>query len=390
MQAVSSLHDARINASNILLEMTIDEYIGIAKEITENNIFQRRRVGSSKTVYSLLKQDLMRECVIPPIVLALTSGSNSFHHDLNAFPEYLRENKNHLVILDGLQRTYTIFDLINELEKSGNSEDLAKVRKNKIRVEVYVGLNRLGILYRMLTLNTGQTPMSLRQQIEILYLDYIGVGIEGIELIRETDDKPATQLNQYNFKDVVEGFNAYLDRDELPIEKADILENISSLEKLSKENQSSDLFKSYITSWHHFITKIDSLFGPARLGEDYLVRNASPFGKSAQQVFKKAQAMSGFGAAAGKMFDFGMISSFADLNDAIDRIEIEEKDKVEFLEVINDAHDWIKTSTKKIGNAQRSYFHYFFRDLLNKEADSFARPMDAAQSALRKYQSQNL
>lgn len=388
MKAISSLRDSRINATNVLVEMSIQEYSSLAADITKNNVFQRRRVGSSKTVYSLLKQDLLRECVIPPIVLALTSASTDFDSDnLESFPGYLASNKEHLVILDGLQRTYTILDLISDLERAGDSENLDRLRANKIRVEFYVGLNRIGILYRMLTLNTGQTPMSLRQQIEILYLDYIDSCVEGVELLRETDNRPATQIHQYNFKDVVEGFNAYLDRDELPIEKSDILENISSLEKLSRENQTTDLFRSYITAWHKFILKMNQLCADAKLEDEYLSRNSSPFGKNALQVFKKPQAMSGFGAAVGKMIDFETIKSFDDLVAIIDEMTID--NPVELLEEINNSLDWIKVNTKKIGNAQRSYFQYFFRDLINKDSDSFRRPSLAASSALRKYQSQN-
>ena len=121
-------------------------------------------------------------------------------------------------------------------------QDLALLRQGKklmdnmIRVEIYVGLNRLGILYRMLTLNTGQTPMSLRQQIEMLYLDYRSTSIDNIDLIRGSEGRVANGISQYNFRDVIEGFNAYLDRDELPIDKADVVENIKSLEKLSTEN----------------------------------------------------------------------------------------------------------------------------------------------------------
>lgn len=388
MKAISSLRDSRINATNVLVEMTIGEYSDLARDITKNNDFQRRRVGSSKTVYSLLKQDLLRECVIPPIVLALTSSSTEFNRgNLDSFPDHVVNNKEHLVILDGLQRTYTILDLISDLERAGDSESLNRLKSNSIRVEFYVGLNRIGILYRMLTLNTGQTPMSLRQQIEILYLDYIDAELDGIELLRESDDRPATQIHQYNFKDVVEGFNAYLDRDELPIEKSDILENISSLEKLSKENQTTDLFQAYINSWHKFVTKIDSLCRDSKLDEMYLEKNNSPFGKNVLQIFKKPQAMSGFGAAVGKMIDFEMIKDFDDLVVIIQDINIE--NPIDFLEEINNSLDWIKANTKKIGNAQRSYFQYFFRDLIHKDSDSFKKPQLAAGSALRKYQSQN-
>jgi hypothetical protein len=38
----------------------------------------------------------------------------------------------------------------------------------------------------MLTLNTGQTPMSLRQQIEMLYFDYLdNAGLPNVKFVRE-------------------------------------------------------------------------------------------------------------------------------------------------------------------------------------------------------------
>jgi len=56
------------------VELTVQEYIDLAKDIIHKNDFQRKRVSSAKSVYSLLKADLKRGCVIPPIVLALTSS----------------------------------------------------------------------------------------------------------------------------------------------------------------------------------------------------------------------------------------------------------------------------------------------------------------------------
>ena len=107
------------------------------------------------------------------------------------------ERKNELVILDGLQRTYTLVDLEQELIASGDETSLKSFYGHKIRIEVYVGINRLGILYRMLTLNTGQTPMSLRHQIEMLYLDYSKTPPPGITLIREADNRPTTEISDY-------------------------------------------------------------------------------------------------------------------------------------------------------------------------------------------------
>lgn len=388
IRAVSVLEDHRINAYNVLFEISIERYRELTRDVLKKNEFQRRRVRSSKTVYSLLRSDLQRQCVIPPVVLAVTTEIGGLAAtDHPGFQDLLTENADHIVILDGLQRTYTILDLVADLEAS-NDPGLAAVLSSKIRVEVYFGINRLGILYRMLTLNTGQTPMSLRQQIEILYLDYLGARPSGVELIREADDRAAAGENQFNFKDVVEGFNSYLDRDELPIEKSDILENINSLEKLSKENQSSELFEKYLEALSLFVSRVNDLSGRVELSADYLEANSSPFGKNILQVFKKPQAFSGFGAAVGKLIDVGAVNSFDGIIAQINDLEIDAP--MEFLEEINTSLIWLKGNTKKIGNAQRSYFSYFFRDLFNPESDSFSDVLACSKSALRKYQGQNM
>jgi len=392
MKVASHLKDHRIDATNTLIEMEIGEYELLIKGVLDKNIFQRKRVRSSKTVYSLLKQDLMRQCVIPPVVLALTTSIRDYDDrvagDGDRFLGDVRGAAESLVILDGLQRTYTILDLLTELSNKNDEESLKAVRSSKIRVELYVGLNRLGILYRMLTLNTGQTPMSLRQQIEILYLDYIESGVDGVELLRESEGKVANRIDQYNFKDVVEGFNAYLDRDELPIEKADILENINSLEKLSKENQSTELFEKYLEALHKFVTRVDGLCVGAELSQEYLEKNSSPFGKKALQIIKRPQAMSGLGAAIGKLIDYEAVKNVDEIIHIIDALQV--SDPEEFLEEINNSLDWIKGNASKIGNAQRTFFSFYFRDLFNKDSDSYADLVGASKSALRKYQSQNM
>lgn len=389
MKVASQLHDARINAKNVLLDITIAEYEVLVKGVLQNNEFQRKRVRSSKTVYSLLRSDLLIGCVIPPVVLALNSdvALTDFAND-EEVADTISDNAESLVILDGLQRTHTIIDLLHDLRREGDETQVKKVEESKIRVEVYIGLNRLGILYRMLTLNTGQTPMSLRQQIEILYLDYIDTNVNGVELIREAEGRTASKINQFNFKDVVEGFNAYLDRDELPIDKANILENINSLEKLSKENKSTELFEKYLEAISLLVATVADLCEGAELSADYLERNGSPFGKSVTQIFKRPQAMSGLGAALGKLIDFEVIDSVDEAILSIKKLEVDSAD--EFLEEMNNSLDWLKNNTTKIGNAQRTFFSFYFRDLLNRDSDSYADLLRASKTALRKYQSQNL
>ncbi|MEK6983998.1 MAG: hypothetical protein AABX33_05470 [Nanoarchaeota archaeon] len=209
MKVISKFMDNRINARNYLIEIEIKEYLTLAKKILEKNEYQRKRVKSSNTIYSLLKEDLKKGCLIPPIVLA-SSKENVTGEEITE--EMLKEElkEGNFLILDGLQRTYTLLDLEKELLMSQDNELLEQVTKRKLRIEIYYGINRLGVLYRMLTLNTGQTQVSLRHQIEILYLDYLQSDVGRIKLLREIDEEVTTEIGKYRFKDVVEGFNSYL------------------------------------------------------------------------------------------------------------------------------------------------------------------------------------
>ena len=385
MKAISQIKDGRIDAWNFLLEISIDEYLNLVNDVIDKNDFQRKRVRSSKTVYALLKEDLKLGCIIPPLVIAL---SNTAKTDLNMgnISSYVIENKKDLLILDGLQRTLTINDLLNEL--SEDSIALDKVKNHKIRLELYVGINRLSILYRMLTLNTGQTPMTLRQQIEMLYMDYLEQQkIPYVSLIRETDSKTARKFGEYNFHEIIDGFNAYLDREPSPMVRSDILDNIKSLEKLSKENQNIDLFESYIQAYHKLLEKILNLSpDDVTLPDEYIEKN-DIFDKTASRIFRKPQVMSGFGAALGKLIDFEVIENIDSSVSLIENLVI--TDANEFLEKINKYLAEIKKKSKKIGTSQREFFMIYFRILFNKGTDSYLNLTDTCDAAYKKYEQEN-
>lgn len=383
MKIASTLVDGRINATNYLIEVSIGDYMDIARRVVENNEFQRKRVSNSKTVYSLLKSDIVQGCVIPPIVLAISS-SGPTHLDDSNVRDVLNQHIDSLMILDGLQRTHSFIDLEDEFKRRGDEAGLAAYRALPIRCEIYLGINRLGILYRMLTLNTGQTPMSLRQQIEMLYMDYAKEEIDGVTLSKEADGKKATGLSTYNFKEVIEGFNCYLERNELPLERADLLENIKSLEKLAHENSSHDLFREYVTSFNKFVLKVHGLMGDAQLDEE---PEGGLWGKTAKQIFKKQQVLAGFGAAVGKLKDNNAVAGFEEVSSSIDSLDFQ-GDVQAFLSEFNKAMRWISDNAKKIGNGQRMYFQYYFREIFNKDGDGYLDLSASISLALQKYKSQ--
>lgn len=383
MRIVSRLFDGRINAQNYLIEMNAREYLSVAKNILDSNEFQRKRVKSANSVYSLLKKDFLRGCVLPPIVLGLNSR-------LDVDPtvdigQIIDSNIDDVVILDGLQRTYSLIELEQEL--GDNAEELEKFYLLPLRVEMYVSINRLGVLYRMLTLNTGQSPMSIRQQIEMLYLDYVKKPLDGIVLLREIDDDAPSAVGEYTFKSVADGFNSYIERNELPIDRGDILENIRGLEKLSTEESEANLFGGFIETYDLFVKKYSSLLGDRQFTSESLGISGQPFGKNAFKIFSKSQPMTGYGAAMGKLKDISSQNNFDTVRTIIDGLfssrEIGESTEMLLLKL-----EKIRLHSKKIGNSQRLFFVYYFRELLNPESDSYRDLAKAVEEGYRKYETQ--
>ncbi len=371
MEIMSRIKDYRINSMNMYVETTFGEYLQYAKDLIKNNDLQRKRVKTSKTVYSLLKTDLLNGCVIPPLVLAIT-GCGDGLQDLNSdeLQNYIKENREKVLILDGLQRTHTLIDAENDAKKQ---ERLDEFYKYKLRLEIYVNINKFGVLYRMLTLNTGQTPMSARHQIEMLYSDMLDTEINGIKLVKEVDGSAHIDKREFVFKNTIDGFNSYMNRNELPMDRQEMLENIKMLENMSEEKITNDIFKSFLES---YIKVFDILC-------------EKTFANKAGIAFGTSQAMTGYGSAIGIMKGKELIRDFNSIDKIVKDIDNKyTEDNGEWFMEFLKRMDMIKKYSKKIGNAQRMFLQYFYRELLNEESDSYADLLKATENAYRKYDSQ--
>jgi len=386
MEIKHKIYDSRIDSLNLLLEVSIEDYYNLSKEILDSNEYQRRRVKSSASVYNLLKTDLKAGCVIPPIVLAVAiDAKHKKEEDNITLLNTIIENKQKLIILDGLQRTYTIRDMVKELLEMDDPEK-NRILKQTLRVEIYLGINKIGILYRMLTLNTGQTPMSSRHQIEIIYSDYITTGLDDIKLIKEVDDETPSNPGEYKFKDIIDGFTSYLERDYLTIERTDILDNIRSLEKLATANKESDLFVIFTKTYDHFVKKIVELGVTWNYQEENFSPKLTgyPFARTTIKIFNKSQTMTGFGSAIGKLLDFKAIKNIEELDQMIDNIKTSDIDKD--LNQIIIKLDNIRNIAKKIGNDQRMLFHFFFRELFDSKSDGYLNIAGSIGEAYKQYE----
>lgn len=392
MIVMSKIFDNRINSCNLYVETTFGEYLSFAKDIIKNNELQRKRVRASKSVYSLLKNDLKRGCVMPPLVLAIAGDKDINLEAENSIiaqdiVDKIKTDCKDILILDGLQRTYTLIDADAEI-KQEEPESYQKFLNYKLRLEIYVDINKFGVLYRMLTLNTGQTPMAARHQLEMLYRDKLNTSIEGVKLITDVQGKADPEDNEFVFKNVIDGFNSYMNRNELPIDRQELLENIQMLENMSNEDVTNDIFEQFLGIYVKVFNKLCNVSNNYYLTDedrDMYEISDSPFGKSVRKVFSTSQAMTGFGAAIGRMKDNRLIKDIDEIDTMLENISCVNNEW--FLEMLV-KFDKIKQSSKKIGNGQRMFIQYFFRELFNKDSDSYLNLYAAVNNGYQKYSSQ--
>jgi hypothetical protein len=196
-----------------------------------------------------------------------------------------------------------------------------------------------------------------------------------------------TKVGEYNFKDMIEGFNSYLERDELTIDRQDLLDNIKSLEKLSKENQKIDVFLEFVKTYNKMV-ECFSAIAPSWILEldklDYKLTGPA-FGTTSFSIFSKSQVMTGFGCAIGKLIDQKAVSNFQDIETNLGKLTL----GTDVTETLNDLIirlDKIRLNAKKIGNDQRMFFHYFFRELFDNRGDAFLSIQNAIAEAYKTYE----
>lgn len=375
---------------NVGAELTIREYLGFVPNILGKNEYQRRKVKSAGKTYDLLRKDLVEGCVMPPIILAVTNAygdhldqlvraSMTQGADFSGWDELegfiLRAAQDgELLILDGLQRSLTIDGI-----GSGRDVELDKNQReaflnHKIRVEVYVGLSKTGILYRMLTLNTGQTPMSFRHQLEILYHDYIDNDQlpQGIIIFKETDDRRARGAGRYKYADVVDMFYAYSTGSPMPYDKQALvgeLREMNFLESYEYKADSDDM-KTLLVSYHQFITHVATASNAWSADTDEEDAPTRPFGNSVVSVFARPQPMAGFGAECKRLVKNGSINSLLSIEEIVSKLHFSDDPHLALNQLLR-ILDQIAVKAKRIGDAQRAYFQLAIRALFLPESDSY-------------------
>lgn len=376
------IKDKRIDAHNVICEMSMREYYELVKDSMKKNVLQRGRVPSAKSIYSLLKDDLITGCIMPPIVLSIFSDFEN-SHEVEDIKDYIQRNKENLIILDGLQRTFTIQEIYKEyIQQDDNS-----VLNHFVRVEIYLGLNREGVLYRMLTLNTGQTKMNLRHQIEMIYRDLVFDQKESqIRFLRD-DDKGKKDVNTFYFNEAVDAYTSFINGSYLQITREKLLETIESFSELSSLKYKQDAFIDLMSAYSAFLKIVDGYLHDKikdieEFGEETDIKPL--FGTNAISIFNKSQCLTGYAAAVFRHFQLGTYTDLKQVRSALELVADESflDSTFSLLRYLNE----IRNNSSKIGNAQRCLFYHLFKSLLDKDRDTYLNISKSLRAAIQNYE----
>lgn len=162
---IGKTKDLKSGTHVIYCQSSLDKYLDIVGDKFGDFYLQRKR--ESHKAYKRLREDIVDGASLPSITLSVK------HHlvsDLIGLIESGDDDrlakqlsKDDVVdILDGLQRTY----IISDLKKIGTEFKEGQ----KLLLEFWLEPDLSKLIYRMIVLNSGQKAMSMRHQIELLFM----------------------------------------------------------------------------------------------------------------------------------------------------------------------------------------------------------------------------
>lgn len=199
IEALHVSHDAVIKSAFISAATTFDYAIANIFPLLDR--FGEQRKAQSKKFYDRLRNDIVSGCVMPPITLAFVNSALSNNSNPRSLSDFINDNISDGYILDGMQRMITLKDA---------SEIAGYVGNRTLYVNVIIAERYDLLLYRMITLNNGQKPMTARHQIEMLTKGAIDLSGTDLEVVSEKQTEGTKIRNAFRMSDIAEAYTAYL------------------------------------------------------------------------------------------------------------------------------------------------------------------------------------
>ena len=222
MKIIDLCFDERIGGYCATVTCTYAWYLAATTGAEANLDIQRGIIKDSKA-YQTLRADLRRGCVLPPPVLALSGvslpqilspealrqgGASRIHAELQAELTVPRPVETY--IIDGLQRTNAIRQTVSDLRTADAERN--QFLERPLRVEIWLNIPFGAVAYRMLLLNAGQKPMSMKHQVEILSMKLAEDlrSIPGLEIVMSLAAQRRVRAGQFSLAKLSQSFQAWL------------------------------------------------------------------------------------------------------------------------------------------------------------------------------------
>lgn len=227
--------DCRTDTNVVYAEIKISDYLDLVGLDFDRFEIQRKRQDPKK--YTRLKEDIKKGALLPAITLAINpSKVSAFIKDVESkksqeLTQQLIKSSD-LYILDGLQRSYIIKDLVEEGTEFNENQ--------KLLIEIWFESKIEHLIYRLIVLNSGQKPMSMRHQVELLFTTLkteIEDEIPNLNIYIEKDGQIRSQAMKFSFDRIVNAYYSFLTkspeikRDNLIVKKLNEDDVLSSNEQ---------------------------------------------------------------------------------------------------------------------------------------------------------------
>lgn len=284
-----------------------------------------QRKIQNKKFYERLGEDICAGCIMPPLTLAFIdeNAGLGMESSCEEVGEYINSNISSGFVLDGIQR-------LNTVKNVSSSDDFKSDRPIFFNVLICPSHDKL--LYRMITLNNGQKPMTARHQIEVLLGRIYEFNGDNINIVSEKD--AAARRTRWAFKksSFINAYLAFLS-DSTNIDSKKIIE-----EKLDELLATRIIEKGVDDMPFEFSCVIDFVGDFSRNPEVY-------------EWFKNDNNLIGFAV--------GVRRAYALLKD------MGEDDFHEIIKSFESAFAALDVSKIKVGSARRRYVSEYF-DRLDK------------------------
>lgn len=244
--------DLVIDATVISGSITYREAIEKLVPLINKTEFQRKL--QDRSFYEKLERDIVGGCIMPPITIAYDQSSINRSSSKYDIKNFFNSNYEKSFVLDGIQR-------LNTLSRVSNSKDLDLDKKLYINIIFSDSVDKL--LYRMITLNNGQKPMTPRHQVEVMMANVFDFKELGIEVQTEKERSLKMKINSFNKSDLVQAYLAYMANSPMVDNKKIIQEKMDELivNKIVTSNNldSKSTFEDFMKALSRFQQSQDSL-----------------------------------------------------------------------------------------------------------------------------------